>query len=556
MSISVCAYCRVSTNSQDQANSYENQQLYFNRELSKNPDYTLYKIYADKKTGTSLHREQFDEMLKDAGLDILEVRNDSGHLKYVTMPSNRTPKFKYIWVKNSSRIARNVEISSIFRDLARMGVYVIFLDLNKSTENEADATYIQIFSSFDEGESRQRRERVLFGINEGDEKGIIRTNGKIYGYKYLPKPDNRLEIIENEANVIRLIFTLYSEGKGIRQIINHLDDNKIYTRQGKSFVKNAIRNILDNEKYMGLANNRKYVTGTDLFNKFTSPKRKDDDDYKLVESFKIPQIIEPELYYKCKEILYSKVNHKNQKGIKKPTSKYSGIIFCGNCGSVYTSNVDRGRRFYNCKTKKQKGTKCCNNQNVSEKLIDESIELNFKNSHFHISNLKEEYKKKWYYYAYKIINAKTDNSGIIEAIRKDLLLLEEKLNGLYDLYALKKDNRDMLIKRIDTVEEEITSKREELFKHDLEDGDVKSKLLIIKAKLDELDALPDVFSDVDEYLQHIYMRVSDGMIDIEYKFTEGIMSKDDLNVLGEIINNSELHKQVYEAYIKKQDLVP
>ena len=113
----VVAYARVSTNSKDQANSYDNQLSFFQREIPKNPGFEFHGIYADKGiTGTSLtKRKDFNRMLTDAGLDI----NDS--YKIIAKP-----KFDIIMTKNTSRFARNVSVDAIFKALAQNGVYVYF----------------------------------------------------------------------------------------------------------------------------------------------------------------------------------------------------------------------------------------------------------------------------------------------------------------------------------------------------------------------------------------------------------------------------------------------
>jgi site-specific DNA recombinase len=157
------AYCRVSTNHKDLENSYENQKNYFEREINKNNEYTFAGIYADKGiSGTKLNRPEFDRMISDAGLDIIAVRNHDGDnrkskAKYTTVPSStREPKFDLILVKSVARFARNVLAEDILRDLAKVGVFVKFLDLGKSTENNAAAEYTQFFLIFAEGESRKK----------------------------------------------------------------------------------------------------------------------------------------------------------------------------------------------------------------------------------------------------------------------------------------------------------------------------------------------------------------------------------------------------------------
>lgn len=513
--IKVSAYCRVSTDRNDQTNSFENQQTYFNRELSRNPEFELTEIYADKGiSGTKLRRTEFDKMLMDAGLDIIEVTNNSGYIKYITMPSNREPKFKYIYVKNTSRFARNVEVESIFRDLAKKGVFVYFLDLNKSTENEADRTYIQIFCTFDERESRDRRKKVMFGFEEGNKKGVIRTNSKLYGYSYIQK-ENRLEIIKSEADVIKLIFELYSKNYGIRRIINYLTENDIKTRNGKNFEKTTIANILDNEKYAGLRNNMKYKIGNDLFDKFTSPKRKEDNEYEVDETTKIPAIITKELFYKCRQIRYDKISHINQKGIKKPTSKYANKVFCGSCYETYTSNVDEGRRFYNCKTKKKYGTKTCCNPNVSEKRLNRRLKeyTEFIQS----ENYLEEVTNKIFAMCRIVIEHEDFNDNKLTDLRNQEETLINELKELYELYA-KKQNQEILKSVIEEKEETISKLKEQITTLTDKDNTVINKVLKCYSFINSISDIYNKIKTEEDIIQYIRFLIQpDGEIEIDFE---------------------------------------
>ena len=135
----VCAYCRVSTDSKEQESSFENQRAYFERELSKENGFNLIKIYADKGlTGTVFDREQFLDMLYDAGLDYQTIK---GKLIFTT--SDREPLFKYICVSNTSRFARNILIVDIIRELRKKKVYIKFMDWGKSTEDDDIETFLK-----------------------------------------------------------------------------------------------------------------------------------------------------------------------------------------------------------------------------------------------------------------------------------------------------------------------------------------------------------------------------------------------------------------------------
>jgi DNA invertase Pin-like site-specific DNA recombinase len=114
--IRVVGYARVSTTSDDQLNSYDNQKSYFETEVNKIENHELVKVYGDP--GVSgvllLERESFVEMLKDAGVDVIAVKNEEGENKRIAVAnSKRKPEFDYIFVKDISRLARNIGVQAI-----------------------------------------------------------------------------------------------------------------------------------------------------------------------------------------------------------------------------------------------------------------------------------------------------------------------------------------------------------------------------------------------------------------------------------------------------------
>lgn len=371
-----CAYARVSTDQKEQTNSFENQQEYFERVI-KAKGYEYIGTYSDRETGTIADkRTGFQQLLYDAGInkEIVYTPTKTGknkkHEVYYPSP-DRDSLFDEIWIKNTSRFFRNTILSStIINVLAEKKVYIYFESQNLNTKDVSSEVFIKLLSIFDEEESRDKSQKVRWGHQRGIERGIISSNSKLFGYEYIAK-ENKLKIIPHEADIVKTIFEMYESGIGIRRIINTLTSKRLFTRAGKPFGKTTVAKILRNEKYAGLNNRGKYDTGI-VFNKNTYPKVK--EQYDVKSSDKIEQIIPEELFYRCQEILDSNINHIEQKGKYKGLSEYVGLIYCRQCGEVYTSNVDKGRHFYNCKTKKQNGIKACNNPNVSKKYIDESIE--------------------------------------------------------------------------------------------------------------------------------------------------------------------------------------
>ncbi|RXT03650.1 recombinase family protein [Ammoniphilus sp. CFH 90114] len=463
--VKVCAYCRVSTNSKDQENSFENQQSYFHREIAKDSRYELYKIYADKgTTGTSLNnRKQFNDMLYDAGLDLALAYNDDndkrkdkvGHMFLAS--TSREPKFNRIIVKNTSRFARNILVLQIIRELAKKEVYIDFLDKNFSTDRPRDLETLPIFLQLDENESRDKSRKVKFGHEEGAKKGVVHTNDRLYGYRYL-RESNSLEVIPHEAEVVRKIFTLYSQGIGFRRIINILNDEGIKTRNGREFGSSSLKRMLSNEKYAGINARLKYDTGT-VFNKNSYPKVKDKDEWVIHEDSRIPAIIDKTLFELCCKIRESNVNYVWQKGQYKGISEYAGLIYCKRCGSVYTSNVDKGRRFYNCSLKKTKGTIECSNPNVSLKKLQEFLSELATNGYAEaVDEMKEtqikilEDMKK---YLEKQIDA--DKVSTVEelTIQRDELVQQKQ--KLLPLYLKGKIDEQLLDDTMESIEKELTS---------------------------------------------------------------------------------------------------
>ena len=223
---------------------------------------------------------------------------------------------------------------------------------------------------FDEEESKDKSLKVRSGMAEGAKKGMVKTNGRLFGYNYI-QSENRLEIIPEEAEIIKIIYELYNADKGIRQILNYLNEHNLFTRTGKPFCKSTVRRILDNEKYTGCNNPLKWDTGI-VMQKNSYAKIR--DEYKVINSDKIPAIISKEIFDQCKSKLEAKVSFLTQKGIYKGVSKYSGLIYCGKCGKPYYCNRDKGRVFYNCGTKKMLGIKACDNPNINQDDLDKYFE--------------------------------------------------------------------------------------------------------------------------------------------------------------------------------------
>lgn len=468
--INVCCYCRVSTDSKDQENSFINQQSYFKNVLENNKYCNLVNIYADQGlTGTKLYkRPEFNKMLYDAGIDITEHFTSKSRRainKHVLIDmSDRKPLFNEIWIKNTSRFARNTLSFEIITALRNKGVHIKFIEQNINTKDIGTDFLLKLFQLFDEQDSRDKSIKVRTGIKEGARKGMISTNGSILGYNYIQK-ENRLEIIPEEAKVVKKIFELYSEGYGARRIINYLKDKNIKTRNKKDFVKTTIMRIISNEKYAGINARMKYDTGTVLVDKH-SPKVRNEKEWLIQDSDKIPAIIEKELFEKCQEIRNNKVSTINQKGVYKGYSEYAELITCGKCGSSYTRNSSNGVVFYNCSNKKRNGLKACDNNNISLKELEEAIEHEIKVGYM------ETLEQRKTFYIKKLLQLKenlhkrlsVDLDIIVEQQKNELSQITKKRELLFETYSdgniSKQDYSNYYKKYTDIIENMDNSIRE------------------------------------------------------------------------------------------------
>lgn len=461
--IKVCAYCRVSTKDKEQLSSIENQIAYFEREFGENEDYTLVQLYADRgRSGTSLKRPEFDKMIADAGVDKTKIDGDLFRIV-------GKPRFNLILAKNTSRFARNVSADMLLKTLAKNGVYVKFMDTSLSTENASDIMTIQLLQVLDENESRDKSRKVLFGIQEGIKRGNIHSHNGIYGYKYYPKPENRLEIIPEEAEVVRQIFDLYANKKmGVHRISRHLAEQGIFTRAGKPFQDRTLLVMLRNETYTGRGVRHKFTNGL-IFEKHPT---RETGEAEIWETEKIDAIIDWGIFEKAQAILESKVQHQTQKGIYNGKTAFAGKLICGCCGSpFYVSGTEIVKsaggkvRYYACRKKRTmhkdadgNRVMLCNNRNVSETELKGVsgatymmlLQIRTKQSIQALQAIREALES-------RIDRQSADE---VEYMQKQLAEVERKLEKLLDLYMSNDITKAKYVERKSPLDVEVDELRD------------------------------------------------------------------------------------------------
>ena len=489
------AYCRVSTDKEDQTNSLENQTTYFTREIEKF-GYELYKIYPDRGlSGTKLSRPQFDALLYDAGIDIF-YRSRNRKKPYFELSTKRKPQFQKIFVKNTSRFARNILSYEVISLLRQNNITIRFCEQNLDTGDISQDFLIKLMQIFDEQDSKDKSSKIRWGNAEAEKRNRVRSSSKLYGYEYSHslKDGGKLIKIESEAKIVRLIFDMYLSGKGVRQVVGALNEMGIKTRSGKQFSRSTVKHILKNEKYAGLNNPLKYDCGQVLVNEhYPRPK----DTYSVQASENINAIVSVEDFYKARQIMESRVCTK-LRGVYTGTTKYAGLIKCGKCGMVYHSNTDEGRRFYNCSGKRSGNG--CTNENVSEKRLDEALNALTINYHALI-NAQTAYALK--YVVEKISKLFTMlDMDVLEAVRKidsKIECLRKELQMYAELFATVESTRDMMKSKIIETDKAITKLEQE--KKDISVGTDQIKYEMRKC-LKVIEKLKKMIADDKRYAEH------------------------------------------------------
>lgn len=332
--IRVAAYCRVSTDKEDQANSFESQKRYFTAYIRRNPDWQLHQIYADEGiTGTSTRkRVQFNRMISDA----------------------HAGKFTWILTKEISRFSRNIlDTITYTRELKRIGVGVYFLTENLNSMNPESEMLLTFMGVLAQEESRRTSSRVKWGQTRRMEQGVV-FGHSLLGYQVR---DGKITINREEAELVRLIFRKYVlEHKGTSVIARELREAGFCTKTGNSdWRASHIVKILRNEKYAGDLIQRKTYT-PDYLTHVRQRNRGQEELVVLRDHHEA--IISREIWDAAQAELASRNKHGGQGHSNRYL--FSGRIQCGECGAVFVGRRDgAGNRRWCCGTAVNRGAAAC-----------------------------------------------------------------------------------------------------------------------------------------------------------------------------------------------------
>ena len=376
----VAAYCRVSTDNDEQASSYEAQIQHYEEFIKTNPEWEFVGVYADEgiSATNTKKREQFNAMIEDC----------------------KAGKIDMIFTKSISRFARNtLDCLQYIRLLKEMNIPVYFEKESINTLDAKGEIMLTIMASLAQQESESLSKNTKMGIQYRFQQGKVMVNAKHF-LGYDKDEDGHLIINPAEAEIIKRIYREYLEGFSCKKIARGLERDGILTSRGNPrWHDSTVRKILENEKYMGDALLQKTYT-IDFLNKKRGKNNGNLPQYYIEDDHEA--IIPKEIYMKVQEEMARRSSERDKNGIRRGFSAnnpFSQIVTCECCGAQYRRihwyNHGKKTIVWRCRTRMEDKT-ACNSRTIHEELLQEAFvdALNemIDNSDGYLSQLKDNLK--------------------------------------------------------------------------------------------------------------------------------------------------------------------
>lgn len=338
----VAAYARVSSGKDAMLHSLSAQISYYSEYIQKHIEWEFAGVYADEAyTGTKDERPEFKRLLEDC----------------------RCGKIDMIITKSISRFARNtVTLLEVVRELKSLNIDVYFEKENIHSLSGDGELMLTILASFAQEESRSVSENIKWRIRKGFKEGELVNIRFMYGYSI---EKGKIEINEDDAKIVRMIFQDYINGMGATKIAKKLREMGIEKIKGGKWNSERVVEILKNEKYTGNALlQKKYVK--DHLTKTLVRNKGELQRYYAEETH--PAIIDLETFQKAQKILEErKSKYSNQK--ESSNQIFSGKIICGICGKKYRRKRVRDKFIWQCSTYLKYGKDACPAKQIPEDIL-------------------------------------------------------------------------------------------------------------------------------------------------------------------------------------------
>lgn len=355
----VAAYCRVSTDSDEQATSYDAQIEHYTEYISKNPEWVLAGIFADDGiTGTNTKkRDEFNRMIEEC---------HSGNIDMII-------------TKSISRFARNtLDCLKYIRELKDLNIPVFFEKEAINTMDSKGEVLLTIMASLAQQESQSLSQNVKLGIQYRYQQGKVQINHNHF-LGYTKDADGNLVIDEAQAEIVRRIYREYLQGLSMDKIAAGLEADGILTGAGKTkWYSSTINKILRNEKYIGDALLQKtyttdFLTKKRIKNNGTVPQYYVEGDHEAIIPKDIFLLVQEELVRR-------RVVHTSENGKRHCYSCkhcFAQIVFCGECGEFYRrihwNNRGCKSIVWRCCSRLENTGHACHSRTVNETLLEQVV---------------------------------------------------------------------------------------------------------------------------------------------------------------------------------------
>ena len=431
----VCYYARVSTDSDVQLNSLDNQLEYYENYIKSKPKWIFSGGYIEEgKTGVRVDvRPSFKKMIHDA----------------------KHNKFDLIITKEVSRFARDLEDSIHYiRELKDSGVGVFFENQNLNTFDSNSELILNIMFNLAQDESRKLSSRVKFGHRQAIENGHVLGSSNITGYK---KDNCKLVIVENEAKFIKTLFELYSSGKyGFQKLSKKLSELGYLNKKGKLYDKDSLKRMIENPKYKGYYRAKTY----EILDYRTKRRKKNSLDDQVLYKCKdgsIPAIISEELWDQANKILKSRTKGYESNNYWSGGLKYafSSKIYCKEHNTNFQrshGSKNKNRPTWSCSMYLQYRLAACESPIIAE--------IDLYNIMSSIMNNIIPQKKKIVdnmLKLYENIDRTNDYDKELELLNNNIKIIEKKKSMTLDLVFNGDISKESLKMQFEKYDQEIKS---------------------------------------------------------------------------------------------------
>ena len=430
--LNVAAYCRVSTESDEQENSLETQREHYKNEIERNHNWTLVDVFVD--FGVS-------------GL------NDTKRTEFMRMIEMcEKGKIDLILTKSISRFARNqLDCLTYIRKLKLKNIGIRFDKEGINTLEPSSEIFLSWFSAFAQAESESLSMNITRGKRMRYKEGKFPFPFSLYGYKR--GENGQPEIVPEKAAIVRKMFYMYLEGNSLNDIRKWLEENEIESPMGKDeWTVNSVSGILKNEKYKGDALLQKtytvdYLTKTVAKNKGQVAQYYVENSHQGIVSREIFDMVQDEIKRRRNHTGYKTTSYSSQYAL-------TGIVYCGECGANYRrvtwSRNGKKRIVWRCIERLENGMQNCKNSpSIYEDKLKDAILSGLSQILPEVSDVAEMVKNE-----IGTVIHKNDNQNEY-TIKSKIKKLEKEIQVLNQIVN-EADDHQVYLNKIKACEDELT----------------------------------------------------------------------------------------------------